>query len=133
MSNRLTIKVHPDIQVDNNVPDVLTGSTFISSYKTYLFIDGKFVLKFKVSLLIRKDAETDPTYTYTRYMRFGFLPPKSQDEFYQACNYCYQTSIIEFNKSLDVVFGRDRFPDEQFISFEELKKMVDTALNPQVN
>jgi hypothetical protein len=84
-------------------------------------------------MLIRKDCETDPTYTYSRYMRFGFLPTETQDEFYQTCGWCYYTAIIEFNKSLDIIFGENRFMDANFITVDEIKKMVDTALNPLVN
>jgi len=90
MPERVIVQVHPDVQTENNVPDTLPAETFIIGHRTYLFIDGQYVLKFKVSMLIRKDGETDPTYIYSRYMRFGFLPPETKDEFYQVCNYCYQ-------------------------------------------
>jgi hypothetical protein len=133
MPNRVTVKVHPDVQTENNVPDILPTATWIIGYRTSLFIDGQFVLKFKVSMLIRKDGETDPTYAYSRYMRFGFLPPPTEDEFYNVCAYCYHSAIIEFNKSLDTVFSINRFIDARFISTAAIKKMVDTALNPQVN
>ena len=133
MANRVTVKVHPDIQTENNVPDALTGATFIIGYRTYLFIDGQFVFKYKVSMQIRKDGEQNPTYAYSRYMRFGFKPPPTKDEFYSVANHCYQSAIIEFNKSLDVVFGRDRFLDATFMSFEDLKKLVDNAMNPTLN
>jgi hypothetical protein len=133
MPSNIQIKQHPDIQTENTVPDVLPSEVFIIGYKTSLFIDGKYVLKFKVSMLIRKDGETDPTYIYSRYMRFGFLSTKTKADFYGVSNHCYQTAIIEFNKSLDVVFGRGRFMDTGFISLDELKEMVDNSLSPRLN
>lgn len=133
MATPVTVKVHPDVQIENNVPDKFPPATFIIGYRTSLFIDGQFVLKFKVSMLIRKDGETDPTYSYSRYTRYGFLPPDTKDEFYQICAYCYHSAIIEFNKSLDTTFVVDRFIDARFISPDDIKKMVDNALNPQVN
>lgn len=133
MENRVNVKVHPDIQTDNNIPDKFPPETFIIGYRTNLFIDGKYVLKYKVSMLVRKDGEQNPTYTYSRYMRFGFLPTKTQEDFYSVAYHCYQSAIIEFNKSLDSVFGRDRFMDTRFETFEEIKKLIDAALNPRVN
>lgn len=130
---RVQVKIHPDVQTENNIPDVLPGGTFIIGNRSSVFVDGKYVFRWKISMLIRKDGETDPTYSYSRYMRFGFLSPKTKDGFYSVAFNCYHTAVIEFNKSLDVVFGANRFIDMRFESNEIIKKKIDTALNPQIN
>lgn len=131
--NKIQVKVHPDVQTENNVPDVLPKQTFIIGHRSSVFIDGRYVFRYKISMLIRKDGETDPTYTYSRYMRFGFLPPETKEDFYSVAYHCYQSAVIEFNKSLDVVFGENRFIDARFEKFETIKKKIDASLNPQIN
>ncbi|WPU91277.1 hypothetical protein SNE25_18330 [Mucilaginibacter sabulilitoris] len=133
MANHIQVKIHPDVQTVNSVPDVLPNATWIIGHKTNLFIDGKYVFKFKVSMLIRKDGEQDPTYSYSRYMRFGFLPTDNKDELYQTGLWCYQTAVIEFNKSLDIFFGRDRFMDCRFDDPIDVNRMIDNALNLSLN
>jgi hypothetical protein len=133
--DRHQIKVHPDIQIETKLPINYMGLNWIISYKTTLFIDGKYVLRFKTSMLLRADRAPLPEYSHSVYVKMGFLPPKDMETFYSLANHCYQTAVIEFNKTLDIVNASSpiQFRDTDFISLDEVKKMVDNALNPSLN
>lgn len=140
MSKKVTVKMSPKIEIINNLPDVFPPANWVISYVTHLEIEGEFVFKFKTTMLVRglnnpNDTFLDVKYSYQVGVNFGFFSPETKDDFYNVSNYCYQTSVIEFNKTLDSLQTTERGPfmDARFISFEEVKEMVENALNPSLN
>ncbi|MEE1946716.1 hypothetical protein VRU48_16445 [Pedobacter sp. KR3-3] len=132
MSIPVTVKIHPDKPTINTLPKKLPNKVYVIDYDTHLEIEGKWVLKFKITMLVRANGG-DVEFSYQRNMKFGFLPPKSKDDFYYVCNYCYQTTVIEFNKTLDDLPCDDKYMDMHFESYEALKNKVDNALKPNLN
>lgn len=134
MNKDVQVKIHPEKPIYSTLPEKLPSGDWIVGYETHLQIEGKYVLKFKITMLVR-GGTIDVKYDYRMDIKLGFKESdvQSEDHFYYLCNYCYQTAVIEFNKSLDNLNCKDYYMDSTFESFENIKRKVDNALNPQMN
>lgn len=135
MNRNVQVKLHPERPIYSTIPDQLPSGNWVIGYETHLQIEGQYVLKFKITMMARNGNTSNVEYIHKMDVQLGFRKAdvESEAHFYYLCNYCYQTAIIEFNKSLDNLKSKESYMDARFESEEDIKKKVDNAMNPEVN
>jgi hypothetical protein len=130
---KVEVKLHPDRAISSNLPDQLPEGNWVVGYDTHIQIEGNYVLKFSITMRVRGEMNTE--YTYRMDVKCGFKQDDVVDKehYYYLCNYCYQTAIIEFNKSLDHLVLKNKYMDAQFESYEDIKRKIDNASDAKLN
>jgi hypothetical protein len=130
---RPQIKMKPIGKPISNLPIVLPPIQLIISYGYNLEIEGEFIFKYQMFMLV-KNFQGEIEYKHQLNVTLAFHKPPTKDEFYSVGNQCYQTAVIEFNKTLDVFkTPTHEYKDMSFDSLDKVKLRIDNALTQGLN